>query len=77
MSNQKEDLIFNMVCWVDNQWMRELQRPQNIFEREEALNLQLLQLLNLFQLSEQEDFWQRRGNVDDRNIQTINFENLS
>ncbi|WJX63264.1 hypothetical protein P8452_48175 [Trifolium repens] len=49
-----------MVCWVDNQWMRELQRPQNIFEREEALNLQLLQLLNLFQLSEQEDFWQRR-----------------
>jgi hypothetical protein len=77
MSNQKEDLIFNMVCWVDNQWMRELQRPQNIFEREEALNLQLLQLLNLFQLSEQEDFWQRRGNVDDCNIQTINFENLS
>jgi hypothetical protein len=77
MSNQKEDLIFNMVCWVDNQWRRELQWRQNFFEREEALKLQLLQLLNSFQPSEQEDFWQRRGNVDDYNIQNINFENLS
>ncbi|KAK2353742.1 hypothetical protein QL285_091334 [Trifolium repens] len=49
-----------MVCWVDNQWRRELQWRHNFFEREEALNLQLLQLLNSFQPSEQEDFWQRR-----------------
>jgi hypothetical protein len=65
ISNQQEELVFNMGSLVENQWRWDLQWRISFFDWEETLRRQLEEVIDLFHPLEHEDYWQWRGNGDE------------